>query len=55
MWKRTVIANFVGIALLLMGWGLNSGLLVMIGFGTLVVSLCYRISAQVRARLFRNR
>ena len=49
MWKRTIVANLVGIAALLVGWGLGSGLLITVGFLVLVASLGYRIVTQVRA------
>jgi hypothetical protein len=49
MWKRTIVANLVGIAVLLVGWGLGSGLLITVGFLVLVASLGYRIVTQVRA------
>ena len=54
MWKRTIIANLVGIAVLLLGAALHSGLLAILGFGILVVSVCHRIAAQVKARMSRN-
>jgi hypothetical protein len=49
MWKRTIVANLVGIAVLLVGWGLGSGVLITVGFLVLVASLGYRIVTQVRA------
>jgi hypothetical protein len=54
MWKRTIVANLVGIAVLLVGWGLDSGLLITVGFLVLVASLGYRIVTQVRAGSRRN-
>jgi hypothetical protein len=54
MWKRTIITNLVGIALLLLGLGLSAGLLVLLGFGILVVSVVYRIATLRRARASRN-
>jgi hypothetical protein len=49
MWKRTIVANLVGIAVLLVGWGLGSGVLITVGFLVLFASLGYRIVTQVRA------
>jgi hypothetical protein len=49
MWKRTILANLIGIAVLLVGWGLGSGVLITVGFLVLVASLGYRIVTQVRA------
>jgi hypothetical protein len=49
MWKRTIVANLLGIAVLLVGWGFDSGLLITLGFFVLVASLAYRVVTQVRA------
>jgi hypothetical protein len=48
-WKWTIVANLVGIAVILVGWGLGSGVLITVGFLVLVASLGYRIVTQVRA------
>ena len=37
------MANLLGIAVLLVGWGLGSGVLITVGFLVLVASLGYRI------------
>jgi hypothetical protein len=49
MWKRAIVANLVGIAVRLVGWGLGSAVLITVGFLVLVASLGYRIVTQVRA------
>lgn len=49
MWKRTIAANLFAIAILLVGWGLDSGLLITLGFLVLVASLAYKVVTQVRA------
>jgi hypothetical protein len=55
MWIRSIIANLVGIAVLLIGWAANSSLVLIVGFGILVLSLGYRITVQVGARSSKNR
>jgi membrane protein implicated in regulation of membrane protease activity len=54
MWKRTIIANLVGAAVLLLGLALHSNPLLLVGFGILVVCVCYMIAAMVKARASRN-
>ena len=46
-WIRTIVANFLGIAILLIGWGTNSNILLALGFLILVVSLGVRVAAQL--------
>jgi hypothetical protein len=54
-WIRTIAANFVGIVVLLIGWATNSGALLLVGLGILVVSFGYRLTAQVNAPSSRHR
>jgi predicted cobalt transporter CbtA len=53
-WIWTIVANFVGIAILLIGWGTNSSLVLALGFIVLVVSLGVRVAAQLNARTRRQ-
>jgi hypothetical protein len=50
MWIRTIIANVVGIAILLIGWGTDSGAVIALGFVVLIISLGVRIAAQLGSR-----
>jgi membrane protein implicated in regulation of membrane protease activity len=55
MWKRTIIANLVGVAILLTGWATNSELLFFAGCIVLVLSLGHRMATQFAARSSRSR
>jgi hypothetical protein len=48
--KWTIIANLAGIAILLIGWAADSGVLLTLGFIVLVASLGVRIAAQLGSR-----
>jgi hypothetical protein len=49
-WIWTIVANFAGIIILLIGWGTNSSPLLDLGFIVLVVSLGVRVATQLRSR-----
>jgi hypothetical protein len=48
--KWTIIANLAGIAMILIGWATNSGVLLTLGLLVLVASLGVRIAAQLGSR-----
>jgi hypothetical protein len=54
LWIWTIFANLVGIAILLIGWGTNSNLVLALGFIVLGVSLAVRVAAQLNARTHRQ-
>jgi hypothetical protein len=49
-WIWTIVANLVGIALLLIGWATSVGQLLVLGLVVLVLSLALRIAVQLRSR-----
>jgi hypothetical protein len=49
-WKWTIVANLAAIAMLLIGWATDSGVLLALGFIVLVSSLGVRIAAQLSSR-----
>ena len=54
-WRRTILADFIGIAFLLLGWGLHSDVLLGLGFILLVVSISFRIAAHIYFTISRRR
>jgi len=46
-WRRTILADFIGVGILLLGWVLRSDMLIGLGFILLVVSIAFRINTHV--------